>query len=473
MAKGEHFELNVLVRGYNEAVTGSAIENIVRFPDKHKYRFLVDHGFYQGKGYGDLSYNDRISNIPKIDAVFLTHSHLDHYGALPMLYKQGYVGKIYTSKSTSHLLEIGFEDNLGIIAEIAKNKKVPRLYKEADVEKVFNNIVECDYGIPVEISPGITVTFLKNAHLVGASLILVQISYPNSENINILYTGDYKDENIFSGHTEIPCWVYDLDNLTIVTESTYGTTDTSDISYILEDILVEYCNQNKTIVIPSFGQGRYQEMLYLSKKLKENNLISRDYQIKADGKSGINYTFRYINDKTLEIKDEMRDFLPENLEFVTNISRPSILKNNSGKIIITTSGMGNHGPACTYLSKLISDDETVVIFPGYTADESLGRRLQETEYGELVWINSDNIPRRAKIFSTSECSSHAKGNEILAFINKFKRPRSVLITHGEPMVREKFATRVLNSTSVKRVGVLGKGYSYRIGPYGIIKAILK
>ena len=135
--------------------------------------------------------------------------------------------------------------------------------------------------------------------------------------------------------------------------------------------------------------------------------------------------------------------------------------------------MGNHGPACTYLSKLISDDETVVIFPGYTADESLGRRLQETEYGELVWINSDNIPRRAKIFSTSECSSHAKGNEILAFINKFKRPRSVLITHGEPMVREKFATRVLNSTSVKRVGVLGKGYSYRIGPYGIIKAILK
>lgn len=266
-------------------------------------------------------------------------------------------------------------------------------------------------------------------------------------------------------------WVYKLKNLTIVTEATYGDTDSCDIKHVWADNVTRACMDEKSILLLCFAQGRFQEMLYQIKCLQEQGKIPSDYLILADGKSGIKYSFSYAQNKKLGISSEMKNFFPSQIEFVNNKNRQALLHTHGKKIIVSTSGMGNFGPARTYIPEMLPDINSVIHFSGYTAEGTLGRKLQELENGESIAICGITIPKRAEIYNTSEFSSHAKADELIAFIKKFSNVRSVLVTHGEPKTKETFAKRVVKETSVNKVGVLGNGYSYRIGPYGIIKSI--
>lgn len=154
-----------------------------------------------------------------------------------------------------------------------------------------------------------------------------------------------------------------------------------------------------------------------------------------------------------------------------HIKIKSLLHSDIKKIIISTSGMGNFGPARTYIPEFLPDKNSIIHFGGYTAEGTIGRKLQELEKGESISIGGITIPKRANIYNTSEFSSHAKADELISFINKFSGVRSVLVTHGEPNVKETFAKRIVKETAVNKVGILGNMYSYRIGPYGIIKSI--
>ena len=152
--------------------------------------------------------------------------------------------------------------------------------------------------------------------------------------------------------------------------------------------------------------------MYRIRKLEDEGLIPKDYPVKVDGSTGIDYTFRYIShSNVLRIKDEMKSFFPYNLQFVDNKSRPAVLEDKSGKIIIATSGMGTHGPAATYIPHFLSNPNALIYFTGYTSEGSTGRTICEANYGDEVHFKNGKIVKKiARVEQNSEFSSHAKAD---------------------------------------------------------------
>ena len=325
------------------------------------------------------------------------------------------------------------------------------------------------YYETIRINENIKVTFLVNGHLMGAALILVQIVYPGCEDINILFTGDYNNKNMFFDVPEIPDWILDLP-LTIVQESTYGDMDSTDINPCFEKNVCECLRAEGTVVAPVFSLGRAQEILYIIKKMQERGLIDVNIPIYLDGKLAIRYTDMYINDG-LNIKDEMRDFLPKNYRSVIKTQRGSILHNNDPKIILTTSGMGSYGPAQIYIPEYISHRNALIQFTGYASPDTLGGRLKAAEMGEKVEIAGLLARKSAQVEFTNEFSAHAKADEMINFLKKFRNLKLVLVNHGEPEVKKHFSGRILDEVDTKRVGILGDEYFFRINPYGLEKTL--
>lgn len=464
------------IRGYHEGVTGSTIRNTVHFSDGTVFRYLVDYGMYQGEGHKrGLDYNDSV-NPDKIGAVLLTHPHLDHDGALPIFCKKGYKNKIYMADAANCVIDIGFRDSYNIMKRDAKLLKTAPLYSSIDIDNTLNQIVPVKYEETIEIyGKKITATFFNNGHLIGSSSILVQIQDIDSEPINILYTGDYKPTNAFLDIKPLPYWVYALPNLTIVSEATYGTTNSWDVEHNWEYDIIEACSKKKIILMTAFAQGRYQELMYLIRKLKEEGKIPKDYPIKVDGKTGIDYTFRYLsNSNIIKFKPEAINFFPENLQFLDDKTRPGIINSSEPKIIISTAGMGSNGPAKEYIKKLLPNENAVIYFPGYTSEGTIGRRVFENKHGEPVVINGKEFIKRATVLQTLEFSSHATADVLIDFLMMFA-PRAVLFNHGTLECKEAMVERAKKELGYKdkNVGILGNGFVYRINQYGIDKKIRK
>lgn len=469
MAKGKPY---VDIRGYNEGVTGSCIRNTVHFSDGEKFRFLVDYGMYQGEGHKGIEYNDSV-NPEKINAILLTHTHLDHDGALPIFVRQGYKNKIYMSDASACVIDIGLTDSYNIMKRDAKLKKRPVLFSENDIEKTLNQIEAVKYEQSVKIHNNITVTFFNNGHLIGASVILVQIDEPGGI-INLLYTGDYKPNNIFLDIKPFPSWVYALPNLTIIAEATYGSTNSWDIEHTWEDDIVEACSRNQLIFNCAFGQGRAQELMYYIRRLEDEGKIPKDYPVKVDGTTSIAYTFRYLDrSNIIKMREEAKNFFPYNIQFVDNNTRPVVLNIKDRAIFISTSGMGSHGPAAMYIPQFLSNPNALLYIPGYASEGTLARKIVEAEYGEEVLFKDGRaVVKNAQVKQTGEFSSHVTADHEIAFFEQFS-PLSILFTHGEPEKKKILEDRTRKETGIKKTGCLGMGYVYRVNSYGIDKPVRK
>lgn len=460
------------VRGYNEKVTGSSIRNTVHFSDGTIFRFLVDHGMYQGEGHKGIEYNDSI-NPKKIDAILLTHTHLDHDGALPIFVRKGYKKNIYMSKGSEAVLDIGLMDSYNIMKRNAKLKKRPILFSEEDVNQTLRQVKASEYGEAVKIHPYINITFFNNAHLPGASVILVQIDEPMGI-INLLYTGDYNSENILLNIDPLPSWEYALPNLTIVAESTYGTTNSWEVEKTWEDDIVEACKQNLLVFNSVFGQCRAQTLLFRTRRLQDNGLIPKDYPVKIAGKTTSAYTFRYLDKhNVLNLREEAINLLPYNVQFVDDKTMPDMLNIKNRALFFSTSGMGSNGPAATFIPHFLPNPHALIYIPGYASEGTLARKIIEADYGEEInFKDGSSAIKRAEVKQTGEFSSHAPADKIIEFLNMFT-PMSILFTHGDPDRKEALAERAKIETGVKKIGILGMGYVYRINSYGIAKKVKK
>lgn len=462
----------VEIRAYNEGVTGSTTRNTVHFSDGTIYRFLVDYGMYQGEGHKGIEYNDSV-NPEKINAILLTHTHLDHDGALPIFVRHGYNKNIYMSNASASVIDIGLLDSYNIMKRDAKLKGRPVLFAEKDIEQTLNQIKSVKYEEPVKIHDDITVTFLNNGHLMGASVILVQIDDPRGI-INLLYMGDYKPDNIFLDIKPFPSWVYALPNLTIISESTYGSTNSWDIEHNWKDDIIEACSKNSLIFNCAFGQGRAQELMFRIRKMQDEGKIPKDYPVKVDGKTTIAYTFRYLDrSNIIKIKEDALNFLPYNIQYVDDKTRPEMLNIKDRAIFISTSGMGSNGPAATYIPHFLSNPNALLYIPGYASEGTLARKILEAEYGDLVeFKDGSSTVKNAEVKWTGEFSSHAPADLLIEFYNMFS-PMSILFTHGELEKKEALEERTQRETGIKKTGILGMGYVYRINSYGIEKKIQK
>ena len=463
MGKKERFYADVMAA--HPEVTGSCNIVTVRLPSGEKFHFIVDCGLFQEREHEEYNKN-LMFNPLNIDFCLVTHAHVDHIGRFPLMVKKGYRKSIYATEDTKKVMFSALDDSAKVIRETARRRNEKPLYVDADVDETMRLVVGCSFGKWVHVRSNVDVAFFNNGHLFGASMILVKISYPGENDINLLFTGDYNNKNVFLDIAPLPNWVYGIP-VTIIQEATYGDMNSSEIERCFVDNVVKKTKGGGIIVVPVFSLGRMQEILYLFKILQNRGKISSEIPIYVDGKLGIKYTIMCKNGE-FQIKDEMKEFLPENVIFVDKSTRIDVINDKRSKIIVTTSGMGSYGPAQVYIPTYITNKNALIHFTGYTAEGTLGRALKDAPFGEVVKIGGVFYRKAADVEYTNEFSAHAKADEMIEFLKQFTHLNLVLVNHGEVDKKEVFAKRILDEVNARHVGVLGRQYFFRINPYGLV-----
>ncbi|MBQ9314646.1 MAG: MBL fold metallo-hydrolase [Clostridia bacterium] len=462
---GKKIKFYADIMAFNSKVTGSRTLCSIRFPNDEHVKFLVDCGMFHEKENAWL--NGKLEFNPEsIDFALITHSHVDHIGSLPLLVKRGYRGPIYTSSDVANfLMRPALMDCQSVLADTARIKSMPPIYSDKDV----NNTMRLVQGVPMleEWSPveNVKVTFFQNAHVPGAVIILVRAIYRGYGAINLLFTGDYNDKNTFFKARKLPTRVTSLP-ITIIEEATYGTTDSSECQPLFEEKLATAINQKKDVLLLAYSFGRTQEILYKLKCMQNKGLIPEDIPIYLDGKLGMKYTKIYPK---LDISERMKDFLPENINFVSKHERESIIESKGQKIIVTSSGTGSYGPAQTYLPHFLAKRNAYLAFTGYTPKNTLGDKLKEMPYGSTIKVGGIVVKIFAKIDYFNEFSAHAKADTLLNLLKQFKSVNMVLINHGEEDTKVAYAERVKEEVKPKMVGILDRDYWFRIDQYGFVR----
>ena len=473
MGRKERFYVDIMA--LHPEVTGSNNLLIVKLPNGETIRIVVDCGMFQEKEYTDTEsgYKDYNESLPfiaeNVDFCLVTHNHIDHTGRLPLMVKKGYKNKIYATIDTCKLLPAALQDSLHIIDDLAKRRNQKPLYKEADVDKAVSLLAPCAFNTTFNLCENVKVTFFVNGHLVGAALILIQLTYPGQEDINLLFTGDYNNKNIFFDVPNLPKWVLDLP-ITIVQESTYGKTDSDEITPCFRENIKNFLQTGGSVLVPVFSLGRAQQIAYEIKCMQEDGSIPSDLPVYLDGKLAFKYTTMYLNGQ-LTIKPEMQEFMPKNIVWVDSEIREGLLYDKRSMIILTTSGMGSHGPAKTYIPEYVRRKNALIHFTGYLCEGTMGHKINNAEDGEFVEILGIKAKKFSKVECTSEYSSHAKADEMIDFLNQFSNLRLVLVNHGEKETKEIFSERIVEETDARNVGILGREYLFRVNHYGYVKSM--
>jgi metallo-beta-lactamase family protein len=456
------------VMSLSEEVTGSCHLCVVKTPDGNSFKFIVDCGLFQEEQYN--RYNNTLPfNPDNLSFALVTHNHTDHIGRLPLLVNHGFRGKIYTTNLTQILMRESLTDSCNILGEVAKRSHSKPLYYDEDVKRTLDLTIGVAYFEEIRVHDNVTVMFLDNGHLPGASLILVRVSYPGEEDICLLFTGDYSNHSTFFNIDEIPKYVFDL-SLTIIQESTYGTTYTENVIPVFEENIQKAISENKTIIIPVFSLGRSQELLLKLRKMQDSGKLDKDIPIHLDGKLSIRYTNIFVTNSDT-FKEEAKDFIPYNFSFVTKDIREELMINNNCKIILTSSGMGSYGPAPLYISNYISNKNALIHFVGYPAEGTLSRKLKDAAKGDFIKIGSILKQKMCDIEYSTEFSSHAKLDEILQFLKQFTNIKLLLINHGEYECKNNLAEQSIINKLSKDVAIESRSTFYRIGAYGLIKEL--
>lgn len=468
---GTKLRTYVDVMALHNEVTGSCNFCVVKMPNNETFKFAVDCGLFQERENDNLN-RDFPFDADKLDWVLVTHNHVDHTGRLPLMVKKGYRGDILCTNATKMLMPLALVDSCKVLKDLANRTHTRQLYNETDVNSAISQLHAVEFEETVRLNRYIKATFFSNGHLLGAAVILIQIQYEKEEPINLLFTGDYNNKNMFFDVKDLPSWVKKLP-LTVVNESTYGDMDSEEIiPCFRKNVKKKMETTGGTIIIPVFSLGRSQEILSILHKMQDDGDLDVSIPIYFDGKLAIKYTHIYLKDG-FGLKDEMLDFLPDNLTYVDEDIREKVLAETSEtKIIVTTSGSGGYGPAPLYFQKYVANPNTLIHFTGFLFEDSLGRKLKESPIGDFVKVNGLILKKFAEVNFTSEFSAHAKADEMIEFLNQFENLKSVLVNHGEIDVKDNFAKRIAAEIErVKYVGVLDRHYFFRVGPWGITKSV--
>ncbi len=441
--------------GATHEVTGSC--TLLEVSGKH---ILIDCGMEQG---GDTYENCEIPVLPsEIDAICLTHAHIDHSGMIPALVANGYTGPIYSTEATKRLCEIMLQDSGHIQEQEAewKNKKAQRsgdnecvpVYTVADALATMKQFEGYSYGKVVKIFEGVTIEFFDAGHLLGSASILFTIN-EDGETRTILFSGDLGnvDRPLIRNPQKPPCADY------VVIESTYGDRvhgERPDYTAQLTKIMRETFLRGGNLVIPSFAIGRTQELLYLLRSIKEQKLI--------DGFEGfVVYVDSPLATEATKIyQDNLTDYYdPETLALVkagiNPIAFPGLRLSETSeesrainfdivpKVIISASGMCEAGRIRHHLKHNLWREDSTVLFVGYQAEGTFGRKLLNG--AKRVSLFGEDIQVKAHIENIVGISGHADRDMLLDWLGAMGNPpKRVFVNHGEDVVCESFAQTINN-----------------------------
>ena len=410
-------------------------------------KILVDCGIEQGADFvAEHTYGPFPYDVKGVDALVVTHAHLDHVGRIPKLVHDGFRGKIYMTPPTKDLAELIMMDSVGILGEEARRRGVAPLYEVQDVEKTFAQIETLDYHIEKEIAPGLSVYLRNTGHILGSCSVRIK----TEDGTSVAFTGDIGN----SPSPLLPDWEPITDADAIVMESVYGDRihpPHSERVSALRETLKRAVARGRTILIPAFSLERTQMMLYeLSNFFSAKELP--EIPVFLDSPLAIHVTAVYEKwGRTYfkkNVEDEMKregsifkfPFLKQTLPYDQS---SEIDKVGGPKIIIAGAGMSHGGRIGKWEVKYLPDHSSTLIMVGYQAPGSPGRRISEG--AKSVRLNGEEIKIKAAIENLHGWSAHADRDGLLKFAESSlvgRRTKTIFVAIGEPATERFLAQRI-------------------------------
>ncbi len=430
-------------------------------------KVMIDCGMFQGSSATKAKNFDGFKyDVKEIDYVLLTHAHIDHSGRIPLLYKKGYKGSVICTKATKDLCEIMLIDSANIQESDTeyKNQKRQRagmeplepLYTIEDASKALKHFVAVQYHDTIKLDDNITVKFSDSGHMLGSSSITVFVT-ENKKTTVVAFTSDLGKPN--TPIINDPQVIQECDYL--VMESTYGNKRHMVKDHpeeLMFNIIEDTIMKGGTVIIPSFSVGRTQEMIYAFNKniaLKKKFSIFNKIPVYIDSPLSTSAT-EIFKKNTQFFDDEAKQYILKgdnpldfpNLIFTKSVEESKILnRDDSPKIIISSSGMCDAGRIRHHLKHNLYKEKTTVLFVGYQANGSLGRILADG--AKSVKILGDTIDVRARIEMIDGFSGHADRDDLDRYISEIKKkPEKIFLVHGEDEQLFPFADRIKNSFNI-------------------------
>jgi metallo-beta-lactamase family protein len=416
--------------------------------ETNNVKFLVDCGLYQEREFMGRNWSPFFIPPGSLDAVLLTHAHLDHCGLLPKLVREDYNRAIYCTSATSEITRIMLLDSGKIYEEDAdfkrrrherENRKGPYpetpLYTKDDAEAVYYLFSPVKYGQTVQIGDGVEATFYDAGHVLGSSMVRLRIEQ-NGEARTILFSGDIGRRNKPLLHDPT---LFDEADYVIV-ESTYGDRlleSPEDAANQLAEVINTTVKRGGKIVIPSFALERSQEILYYLNKFLLEGRIPR-LTVFVDSPMAVEVTGVFERHPEL-FDEEMKKLLRQQkspfdfpgLKLAGTVDESKAINRIDGSaIIIAGSGMCTGGRIKHHLVNNISKEESTILFVGYQAAGTLGRQI--VNGARRIRILGQYYPVRARIAQLNGFSAHADRDELVGWLSSLRKPpRRVFVTHGE------------------------------------------
>ncbi len=419
-------------------------------------KILVDCGIEQGADFAvEEVYGPFPYDVTTIDALVVTHAHLDHVGRIPKLVKDGFKGKIYMTPPTRDLAELILRDSAGILAEDAKRRGKPPLYSDADVAHAFSLVETLDYHTEKEVAPGLSVYLRNTGHILGSASVRIK----DEKGTTVALTGDIGN----SPSPLLPDWEPVPDADALVMESVYGDRLHPERERRIErlrEVLKIAIQKGGTILIPAFSLERTQLMLYeLSNFFSAGELPK--IPVFLDSPLAIHVTAVYEKWGMTYFKPETEDEMKREgsiFEFKflkKTLSREesfAIEKTPGPKIIIAGAGMSHGGRIGRWEARYLPDPSTTLFIVGYQAPGTPGRRI--VEGASSVRISGSEVRIRAKIEKLEGWSAHADRDELLKFAEAAlagKRTKTIFTALGEPAAQRFLAQRIHDYLGVRAI----------------------
>lgn len=426
-------------------------------------RVLVDCGLFQGGKKSEALNRPPANPNRKLDAVLITHGHLDHTGRLPLLAQMGYTGPVYATPATIELSSLIIRDSAHIQQADAEriNRKRERageppikpLYTAAEAEAIIQCFKPVPYHEPVEVAPGIQAIWAESGHMLGSASIQLIVEEDGRKK-RVVFSGDLGPRGVPILRDYEPFQQADM----VFLESTYGDRDHRPFDETVEEfngIVKEAVNRGGKMLVPTFAVGRAQLLLTLLSRLFRKRQV-RPFPIFLDSPMAIKATAIYTGHKEL-FDDEMTKYISEKpmredlktLTMCETAEQSKKINDQTGAcLVMAGAGMCNAGRILHHLKANLWKPETHVLIVGYQGDGSLGRRL--VDGAEVVSIFGEKIAVRAQVHTLGGFSAHAGQSDLLNWFGAIapSKPR-VVLTHGENEPREKLAELIQKRYKLK------------------------